>query len=116
MVKKILAAILLISLSFPPTLSALSPEARARLQKTLAPHYDKLVTVQVLEGQEPILDQAVADIVEETVIFTEKETALNVSAVYQKKLRRWEQSVPWILTGGAIVFVGGLIVGLNVKN
>jgi hypothetical protein len=34
----------------------------------------------------------------------------------EHKLKAWENAIPWFLSGGAVIFLGGFIVGFNSRK
>jgi hypothetical protein len=114
--------ILILALALAMPLNALSPQAQERLKTSLIPDFAKLSEIPLspqdkeklilsVDSIGKITAEVVAEDTTETVLASEsvRRTAL------ERKVRAWEGSIPWLITGGALAFVGGLVVGLNVK-
>jgi len=117
-----LCLLLMLTLSLPIPLTALSPQAQERLKTSLIPDFEKLSKLPIAGQDRENLILSVTSIGKITADIVAEDTLLEVMAselpkreAVERKVKAWERSVPWLITGGALAFVGGLLVGLNIK-
>jgi hypothetical protein len=123
--RRLLGILLLIScvMSSPMNLQALSPQAQERLKTSLKPDFETLANLQLNKEDREKMIVAVTSIGKITTQVVSDDTLTEVMAsevpkrlAVERKLKVWENAIPWFISGGAAIFLGGFIVGFNSRK